>query len=109
MSREWFTRDDFAFLAFVQSPDRWSWVDVYRPFGERFWPFYRPLGMETYFWVGFRLFGLDAFGYFATSLALHFASGALVYRIARAFGFDAPMALATAALAVTRRPSLLEI
>jgi len=108
-SREWFTRDDFAFLAFVQQPETWSWAAVYLPLGERFWPFYRPLGMETFFWVGFRLFGLDAFGFFTTSVVLHFATGVLVFRIARRFGFDASVALATAVLAVTRPPSLLEI
>jgi hypothetical protein len=108
-SREWFSRDDFAFLAYVQLPERWSWKAAYLPLGERFWPFYRPLAMETYFWVGFRLFGLEAFGYFAVSLALHFAAGGLVFRLARRFGFDPTAALATAALAVTRQPSLVEI
>jgi hypothetical protein len=108
-SREWFTRDDFAFLAYVQDPERWSFRAAFLPLGERFWPFYRPLGMETFFWAGFQLFGLEAFGYFATSIALHFASGLLVLRLARRFGFAAPVALATAALAVTRPPSLLEI
>lgn len=108
-SHEWFTRDDFAFLAFVQLPELFSWKAAYLPLGERFWPFYRPLAMETFFWVGFRLFGLDAFGYFAASLALHFATGGLVFRLARRFGMGAAVALATAALAVTRPPSLLEI
>jgi hypothetical protein len=65
--------------------------------------------METFFRVGFRLFGLEAFGYFAVSLALHFAAGGLVFRLARRFGFDPTAALATAALAVTRQPSLVEI
>jgi hypothetical protein len=108
-SREWFSRDDFAFLAAVQLPERWSWQAAYLPLGERFWPFYRPLSMETFFWAGFRLFGLDAFGYFAASLALHFATGGLVFRLARRFGMGASVALACAALAVTRHPSLLEI
>jgi hypothetical protein len=108
-SHEWFTRDDFAFLAYVQLPERFGWREAYLPLGGRFWPFYRPLAMETYFWAGFRLFGLDAFGYFATSLALHFASAALVYRLARRFGMGAAVALATAVFAVTRPPSLLEI
>jgi hypothetical protein len=108
-TREWFSRDDFAFLAYVQMPERWSWRAAFLPLDERFWPFYRPLAMETFFWVGFRLFGLEAFGYFAVSLALHFAAGGLVFRLARRFGFDPTAALATAALAVTRRPSLVEI
>jgi len=108
-SLEWFSRDDFAFLAHVQRVDPWSWRAVFLPFDERFWTFYRPLGMETYFYLGFQLFGLQASGYFAVSLAFHFASGALVYRIGRQLGFDLRVALVTALLAVSREPTLGEI
>jgi hypothetical protein len=108
-SLEWFSRDDFAFLARVQRVDPWSWRAVFLPFDERFWTFYRPLGMETYFYLGFQLFGLEASGYFAVSLAFHFASGALVYRIGRQLGFDLRVALVTALLAVSREPTLGEI
>jgi len=108
-SREWFSQDDFAFLAYVRITDPWSWLQVYLPFEERFWTFYRPLSMETFFWVGYRLFGLEAFGFFAISLGLHFLSAGLVYRLARQLGFDARVALATALLAVSRHGSLGEI
>jgi len=108
-SREWFSQDDFAFLAYVRITDPWSWLQVYLPFEERFWTFYRPLSMETFFWVGYRLFGLEAFGFFAVSLGLHFLSAGLVYRLARQLGFDARVALATALLAVSRHGSLCEI
>lgn len=108
-SREWFSEDDFAFLAYVRITDPWSWLQVYLPFEERFWTFYRPLSMETFFWVGYRLFGLEAFGFFAISLGLHFLSAGLVYRLARQLGFDARVALATALLAVSRHGSLGEI
>jgi hypothetical protein len=108
-SQEWFSSDDFAFLAHVQRADAWRWSDVFLPQGSRFWPFYRPLGMETYFWVGFRVFGLHAAAFFAVSLAVHFASGALLYRIARQWGFAAPVALATALWSVSRPPTLGEI
>jgi len=108
-SLEWFSQDDFAFLAHVQRVDPWSWRAVFLPFDERFWSFYRPLGMETYFYLGFQLFGLEASGYFAISLAFHFASGALVYRIGRQLGFDLRVALVTALLAVSREPTLGEI
>ena len=108
-SLEWFSRDDFAFLARVQRVDPWSWRAVFLPLEERFWSFYRPLGMETYFYLGFQLFGLEASGYFAVSLAFHFASGALLYRIGRQLGFDLRVALATALLAVSREPTLGEI
>jgi hypothetical protein len=108
-SLEWFSRDDFAFLARVQRADPWSWRAVFLPFDERAWTFYRPLGMETYFYLGFQLFGLEASGYFAISLSFHFASGALVYRIGRQLGFDLRVALVTALLAVSREPTLGEI
>jgi hypothetical protein len=65
--------------------------------------------METYFYLGFQLFGLQASGYFAISLAFHFASGLLVYRIGRQLGFDLRVALVTALLAVSREPTLGEI
>jgi len=106
---EWFSEDDFAFLAYVRITDPWSWLQVYLPLEERFWTFYRPLSMETFFWVGYRLFGLEAFGFFAISLGLHFLSAGLVYRLARQLGFDARVALATALLSVSRHGSLGEI
>jgi hypothetical protein len=108
-SREWFSQDDFAFLSYVRITDPWSWRAVFLPFDERFWTFYRPLSMETFFWVGYRLFGFEAFGFFALSLGLHFLSAGLVYRLARQLGFDARVALATALLAVSRHGSLGEI
>lgn len=108
-SLEWFSRDDFAFLVHVQRTDPWLWSDVFLPLGRRFWPFYRPLGMETYFWAAYRVFGLHAAGFFAVSLAVHFASGVLVHRIARQWGFAAPSALAAALLSVSRPPTLVEI
>lgn len=106
---EWFSRDDFRFLAYVQLTDQWSWRKVFLPFDERFWLFYRPLSMETFFWVGYRLFGLDASGFFRLSLALHFASGGLVYRVARQLKMAPQVAAATALLAVSRPGSLGEI
>jgi len=103
------SRDDFAFLAYVQLTDPWSWLRVFLPFEERFWTFYRPLSMETFFWVGYRLFGLQAFGFFAISLGLHFLSAGLVYRLARQLGFEVRVAVVTALLAVSRHGSLAEI
>lgn len=108
-SLEWFSRDDFAFLALVRLPEAWSWSEVFWPVGERFWPFYRPLAMETYFRLSHAVFGLEAFGYFAVSLVFHFASGALVYRIARQLGQGGGVAFVVAFLSVSRHPSLDEI
>jgi hypothetical protein len=108
-SLEWFSRDDFAFLVYVQRGDSWRWFDVFLPLEQRFWPFYRPLAMESFFWAGARLFGLHAGGYFAVALGLHFASALLVYRVARQWGFAPASARATAFLSVSRPPSLTEI
>lgn len=108
-SIEGFSRDDFAFLLHVQRTDPWSWSDVFLPLEQRFWPFYRPLGMETYFRLGFQVFGLHAAGFFAVSLAVHFASSGLVYLVARQWGFAAASSLAAALLAASRPPSLGEI
>lgn len=108
-SLEWFSRDDFAFLALVRSPEAWSWSELFWPVGERFWPFYRPLAMESYFRLSHAAFGLEAFGYFAVSLGVHFASGALVYRIARQLGQGSGVAFVVAFLSVSRHPSLDEI
>ena len=53
-SRESFSRDDFGFLAFVQKPV-WSWLDIYLPLEQRWWWAYRPLRMESFFYLGFRV------------------------------------------------------
>ena len=105
-TREWFSRDDFAFLAYVQQPEIFGWRRAFLPLEERFWTFYRPLSMETYFWVNHRLFGLEASGFFAVSLGLHFATGLLVFRVARQLGFDPRVAAATGLLDVSRPGSI---
>jgi hypothetical protein len=107
-SSEWFSRDDFAFLAHVRGDD-FRWRDTFWPGGTRFWHFYRPLGMETYFRLCSRLFGLHAAGYFAVSLGFHFASGLLLLDVARRLGLDPRAAIAAALLAVSRPPALDEI
>jgi hypothetical protein len=108
-SREWFSRDDFVFLARLREPGAWSWREVFLPPAAREWPFYRPLGMDAYFFLAHRAFGLFAPAWFGVSLGVHFASGALVWRIARQLGFGAQVATATALLSVSRAPSLDEI
>jgi hypothetical protein len=107
-STEWFSRDDFAFLVRAQRGP-WVWSEIFLPFERRFWPFYRPLAMETFFWVGLRVFGLHAGGFFGVAVALHLASGVLVHRVARQWGFAPASALATALLSLSRPPSLIEI
>ena len=77
-TREWFSRDDFAFLAWVQLADPWSWREVFLPTGERFWPFYRPLGMDAYYRLCFEVFGLAFLWTSPASLAVGVLVGMLV-------------------------------
>jgi hypothetical protein len=107
-TQEWFSRDDFLFLARVQG-EAWSWRDAFLPLEHRTWAFYRPLSFDAWFRLGFLVFGMNALGFFLVSLALHFVTGVLVHRLAVQLGFAAPVAAATAILAVTRAPSLTEI
>ena len=106
--QESFIRDDFAFLAYVQRP-HWSWAEVYLPIEDRWWWAYRPLGMQTYFYLCFQLFGLNAFGYSVVAIALHFATGYLAYRLMLRFGFDARIAAVGGLLCITRYPAMRDI
>lgn len=104
--RTGFVGDAFAFLDYLQRPGAWSWADTFLPLEGRFWPFYRPVGMDSYFYLGHWAFGLDPFGYILVALAMHFASGWILYRIGRQLGFHALPAAGAAALMVTRPPAL---
>jgi hypothetical protein len=76
---------------------------------ERIWWSYRPLTTDTFFFVGFRLLGLNPLGYLLISLGAHFACGLIVYRFARRFGLSSQVSTATALLSVSRPPALGEM
>ena len=101
---EWFSRDDFALLLYVQRP--WSWLDAFLPIERGFWWTYRPLGMDAFFRLAFQAFGLDAFRWFAVELAVHAALGPATFLLARRLGFERPAAVTAGALAVLASPSL---
>jgi hypothetical protein len=105
-ARQWFVGDDFAFLWLAQQPRNWG--EVFLPLGPRLWWSYRPLTTDVFFSVCLWLFHYDPFGYLAVSLALHFLTGFVVYRLARQCGFDARVAMVTALLSVSRFPFLSE-
>jgi hypothetical protein len=107
-SGESFSRDDFAFLAYVQRP-HWSWLEVYLPLDERWWWAYRPLGMQTFFYFAYQLFGLDSFGYFCTAILLHIATAALAYRLMLRLGFGPPVAAVTALISISRYPATRDV
>jgi hypothetical protein len=100
-SREWFVADDFAFLFRVQQVEPWSWLDIRTAFKAYWWPFYRPLGMESFYYANYRLFGLNFTGFVLTALLVNLVTGWLVYRIAVGLGFDARAAAAAAVLSIT--------
>lgn len=102
---EYFKFDDWHFLNVVQK-EGFSWGRSFLPIGtHRYWAI-RPLGEQAYFRLGFQAFGLDATGYLLVSLAVHFAGGLVVFRVARLLGVARPVAVVTGMLAVTRNPSM---
>lgn len=100
-SREWFVADDFAFLFRIQQVEPWSWLDIRTAFKSFWWPFYRPLGMESFYYANYRLFGVHFTGFVVTALLVNLVTGWLVYRIAVGLGFDARAAAAAAVLSIT--------
>ena len=111
-SKQYFWGDDFAYLAkvrggFTAAP--WSWLDVFLPQRPGFNWAYRPLSLETFFYLGNRAFGLQPFGYLASSLFIHFSSGVLFWFLALRLGLERPAAAFAALLSVARPPSLSDI
>jgi len=105
--REWFIADDFAFLLRVKLVEPWSWLDIRTAFEAYWWPFYRPLGMESFFYANHRFFGLNFTGFVLTALLVNLVTGWLVYRIAVGLGFDARAAAVAAVLSITRHATTL--
>lgn len=110
--QQWFVRDDLVYLAQVRGGFPhvpWSWRNTFLPELPGLNWVYRPLSLETFFYLCHSVFGLNAMGYFAVSLAFHFASGALVYAIASRLGFHPAAALFSGLLSVALHPSLTEV
>jgi hypothetical protein len=105
--RQWFLADDFAFLSHVQLVEPWSWLDIRTALEGHWWPFYRPLGMESFFYVSHRFFGLNFTGFVLVALLVDLVTGWLVYRIAVGLGFDARTAAVAAVLSITRHATTL--
>jgi len=106
-SREWFAADDFAFLFHVQQVEPWSWLDIRTAFEAYWWPFYRPLGMESFYYANYRLFGLNFTPFVLAALFVNLVTGWLVYRIALGLGFDVRAAMFAAVLSITRHATTL--
>jgi hypothetical protein len=67
----------------------------------------RPLGEPGFIALGYRLFGLEPFGYSQLSLLAHGARAPIAFAIGRRLGVSRPLAAAAALLAVSRSPSLM--
>jgi hypothetical protein len=106
-SREWFFGDDFIFLRLAQRER--DWWQVLFPLVKRSWWSYRPITVDLYFTGFFAAVGLRPLPYLLASLAVHFATGALVYRLAAQLGFDRRVALASGLLSVSMYPSAQEV
>jgi hypothetical protein len=100
----WFAYDDFIFLSRVQAVPPSTWLDPRAALAARFWPFYRPLGMESYYWLGLRLFGFEPLGFHALALAVDASGALLVLRIARQLGCGVGPAAVAAVLSLARAP-----
>lgn len=101
---EYFFGDDFLFLRRAQQPR--DWAEVFVSFRPRGWWSYRPLSIEVFFSALYAIAGLNSFPYLLTSLVVHFATGALVYRVATQLGIDRRVAIFAALLDVAMYPSL---
>jgi hypothetical protein len=103
-SAEWFFAEDFLFLKMAQDPR--GWWEVFLPLQGRAWWSYRPLTIEVYFSALFAVAGYESLAYLATSIAVHFASAFLVYRLATDLEVDRRVALVVSLLSVAMYPSL---
>lgn len=106
-SKEWFWGDDFIFL--TQAQQSRDWWQVFFPLEPRLWWSYRPLTIDVFFAAGFALVGMRALPFFLVILLVHFATAALLYRIALQLGFERRIAFFTGCLLVLMYPTLHEI
>jgi len=105
--QEWFFGDDFIFLKLAQQER--DWWQIFFPLTQRSWWSYRPLTVDLYFTGLFAAVGFRPFLYLLASLAVHFATGALVYRLAVQLGFERRVALVSGLLSVSMYASAQEI
>ena len=61
----YFSQDDWAFLSHVYKQ---PFLSVFRHYSEAF---YRPIGQQLFFFLGSRLFGLEAQGFHLIGLGIH--------------------------------------
>jgi hypothetical protein len=100
-THQWFVGDDFAFLRYVQQPEI-DWWSVFFSASNRFWWTYRPIGMESYFAIGYGVFGPSYMGFFAIMLGFHLATVVLAHRIARLLGLGAHGAIVVGLVCLSR-------
>jgi hypothetical protein len=100
----WFVFDDFVFMARVRESEPWSWLDPMSAAKDPFFFFFRPLGMESFYYVGLGLFGLNVLGFRLLALLTHALTSALSYRVGRQLGLGSESAVLAASLFFTAAP-----
>ncbi len=79
--RTFFFQDDFTWLIYSRFVSLWDYLSVFSRFNR--WGTYRPLGQETFFWLGQKVFGLAPAGYHVVALLVHVGGSALLYTLLR--------------------------
>ncbi|GEM_PF-5641690 len=75
----YFSQDDWVFLSHTYKQ---PFVKIFDHHSDTF---YRPVGQQLFFWMGSRLFGLDASGFHLLGLLIHLINIVLLWKILRYF------------------------
>lgn len=75
----YFSQDDWVFLSHVYKQ---PFLSVFKHYQETF---YRPVGQQLFFWIGSRLFGLDAGGFHLLAILVHLINIILLWKLFRYF------------------------
>lgn len=75
----YFSQDDWVFLSHTYKQ---PFVNIFRHYSETF---YRPVGQQLFFWIGGRIFGLEASGFHLLGLLVHLLNIILLWKLFRYF------------------------
>ena len=78
----YFSQDDWVFLSHVYKQ---PFLSVFQHYPEAF---YRPVGQQLFFFIGSRLFGLEAQGYHLFALVVHLFNIWLLFKLLNIWSYD---------------------